>query len=118
MRIPLLALLAALTLTPAMAQTAPPYTPAPAPGVSTPPATPPANGRPQQRRRMRERFEAANTTRDGKLTLDQAKAANMVRIVRNFDAIDSQRRGYVTMEDIRTYSRAQRAARRAAQPAK
>lgn len=60
---------------------------------------------------MQQRFEAANTTRDGKLTLDQAKAANMRRIVDRFDAIDGTKKGYVTVEDIRTYNRAQRAAR-------
>ena len=68
--------------------------------------------------RMRDRFEAANTTHDGKLTLDQARSANMVRIVRNFPAIDANHQGYVTMQDIQAYGRAQRAAHRAAAASK
>ncbi len=90
-----------------------------APGASTPaltsPGAAPGNGVAAQPRRprmtMAKRFEAANTTRDGKLTLDQAQAANMVRVVRNFDAIDAHHNGYVTIEDIRAYNRARRAER-------
>ena len=75
----------------------------------------PAAERPRrQRLTMQERFDAANTSHDGKLTLDQAKAANYTRVVSNFDAIDAKKNGYVTMEDIRAYNRAQRAAHRAA----
>ena len=123
MRVAVITLLLGLAVVPAFGQVAPPSQP----GVPAPAVTPGAPGvgtrpslaqRQERQGRARARFEAANTTHDGKLTLDQAKAANMVRIVRNFDAIDAQHRGYVTMQDIAAYRRAQREARRAAQPAK
>ena len=63
---------------------------------------------------MQKRFDAANTSHDGKLTLNQAKAAAYTRVANNFDAIDTSKKGYVTVEDIRAYNRAQRAAKRAA----
>ncbi len=66
---------------------------------------------------MQQRFDAANTTHDGKLTLDQAKAANMTSVVNSFDKIDSGSKGYVTMDDIRAANRARRAAHRAAHSA-
>ena len=37
----------------------------------------------------------------------------MTRVANNFDAIDTKKNGYVTVEDIRAYNKAQRAARRA-----
>jgi hypothetical protein len=64
-----------------------------------------------------KRFAAANTTHDGHLTLDQASASNWNYVVKNFDGIDKDHKGYVSVADIRAYSAAQRAARRAAAPA-
>ena len=81
------------------------------PGTSVPPRT---MRTPRGRRSghtLQERFEAANTAHDGRLTL--AQAAAMPRIARNFDAIDTGRKGYVTIDDIRSYNRAQRAERKA-----
>ena len=66
--------------------------------------------------RFPERFEAANTTHDGHLTLDQARAGHMPLIARRFDAIDAGHKGFVTMDDIKAYRRAQRAERAAAKP--
>lgn len=63
---------------------------------------------------MQQRYDAANTSHDGKLTLAQALMGHMPRVAKNFDAIDTGHKGYVTMDDIRAYGRAQRAARRAA----
>ena len=60
--------------------------------------------------RFRERFDAANTTHDGRLTLAQAEAGRMRMVARNFDAIDSDHKGYVTLGDVRTFNRARRAA--------
>jgi hypothetical protein len=60
---------------------------------------------------LRERFEAANTTHDGKLTQDQAQAAHMVGVVRHFSEIDADQKGYVTLQDIHAWMAAQRAAR-------
>ena len=62
---------------------------------------------------MRERFAAANTTHDGHLTLAQAQAADLEAVVRNFDAIDAEHRGYVTLDDVRGFMKARRAARQA-----
>ena len=84
----------------------PAVSPTPQRGVRTPA---PRNGS----RTLQNRFEVANTTHDGKLTQAQAAGA-MPAVARNFDAIDTGRKGYVTIDDIRTYNRAQRAARKAA----
>jgi len=48
---------------------------------------------------LRARFASANTTRDGKLTWDQA-AAGMPMVAKHFDEIDTQRVGYVTLPQI------------------
>lgn len=57
-----------------------------------------------------QKFEAANTTHDGKLTLQQAQAANLRPLVKNFAAIDREHKGYVTVQDIREWRQARRAA--------
>jgi hypothetical protein len=46
-----------------------------------------------------ERFKAADKTQDGKLTLAEAQAG-MPRIAEHFSYIDSQGRGYVTLNQI------------------
>jgi hypothetical protein len=51
-------------------------------------------------KRFQKKFDAANTTHDGHLTLAQAQTAGMKMIVANFSAIDTQHRGYVTFNDI------------------
>lgn len=56
-----------------------------------------------------QRFEQANTTHDGHLTLDQAKTG-MKSVARHFDAIDKDHKGYVTEADIHAYYKAMRAA--------
>jgi hypothetical protein len=61
--------------------------------------------------RMAQRFAAANTTNDGHLTLDQAKAAKWTQVVKNFSTIDSTHKGYVTKDDIRAAAQAHRAAK-------
>ncbi len=68
-------------------------------------------GRARGGRTLQERFEAANTAHDGRLT--QAQAAPMPAVARNFDAIDIGRKGYVTIDEIRSYNRAKRAERKA-----
>ena len=54
-----------------------------------------------------QRFTNANTTHDGHLTLDQAKAGYPA-IVSHFDAIDKDKRGYITEADIRAFHKTQR----------
>jgi hypothetical protein len=51
---------------------------------------------------MHDRFTAANTTHDGHLTLEQAKAGYK-SVAKKFDAIDKDRKGYVTEADIHAY---------------
>jgi hypothetical protein len=51
-------------------------------------------------KKLHKKFDAANTTHDGHLTLAQAEKAGMKPIVANFEAIDTQHRGYVTFNDI------------------
>jgi hypothetical protein len=58
---------------------------------------------------MAQRFEAANVTHDGRLTREQAQQG-MPRIAENFDAIDVDQRGYVTLSEIRTFFQRQHAA--------
>jgi len=49
------------------------------------------------------KFYAANTTHDDKLTLAQAKAADMRPIVDHFADIDTAHRGYVTFNDVEAW---------------
>lgn len=101
-------------LSPLTGTTAGPGPAASPPGTTMAPAeTPPAPARPARppRQTFKQRFDAANTTHDGKLTLEQAKAGRLPRIAANFDAIDTGRKGYVTLADIQAYNRAQRQAR-------
>jgi len=83
-----LAILLAAMLLPltAFAQTAPAASPAA-------PAKPP-------RQTFREHFDSANTTHDGHLTLDQAKEAKWTAVVRRFDKMDANHKGFVTAQDI------------------
>ena len=48
---------------------------------------------------IQERFAAADKNQDGKLTLKEAQAG-MPRVARNFDKIDTQHKGYVTVAEI------------------
>jgi hypothetical protein len=59
-------------------------------------------------RTMAHRFEQANTTHDGHLTLEQAKAGYK-SVAQHFSAIDRDKKGYVTEEDVRAYFKEQRA---------
>ena len=100
----------------------------PPPALATPAARPttvapaaaaaPAATSTHPRRTMDERFAAANTTKDGKLTLDQAKAGHLRAVARDFAMIDKTKRGYVTLDDIKAHQSEQRATRKAARDAK
>ncbi len=56
------------------------------------------------------RFQAANVTHDGHLTLEQARNGHMPSVVRHFAEIDQSHLGYVTLADIQAYRRQVRAA--------
>ncbi len=107
MRFMLAAALALGLAATARAQT--PLTGTTGPQTSTPPITSPAPAR-APRQTLQARFNGANTSHDGHLTLEQAQAG-MPAVARNFAAIDSGNKGYVTVEDIRAYNQARRAAR-------
>jgi hypothetical protein len=90
----LLPLLTAVALAlPAYAQTT----------TDTPPEKPSGHGHLS----MTQRFEQANTTHDGHLTLEQAKTGYK-SLVRHFSAIDQDKKGFVTEDDIRAYNKSQR----------
>lgn len=108
MRLVLAAAALAMLAAPAYAQTAPPA--ATSPAASSPAATPAPHHRPT----MDERFAKANTTRDGHLTLAQAKAGYPT-VARHFTEIDAAKNGYVTEDDIRAWERAARERRHEAQ---
>ncbi len=65
---------------------------------------------------FRAKFAAANTTNDGRLTLEQAQAAHMGRIAKSFAQIDTQQKGYVTLQDIKAWHDAQRQAQAGGPP--
>lgn len=50
--------------------------------------------------RLTERFNAADKDHDGKLTKAEAQAG-MPRIYENFDRIDADKKGYVTLDQIK-----------------
>ncbi len=60
----------------------------------------PADGDQSKLQKLEQRFKAANKAGDGKLTLEEAKAG-MPFIGKNFNKIDKDHKGYVTMADIK-----------------
>lgn len=56
----------------------------------------------QREQRMADRFNAADTNHDGKLSMDEAKAG-MPMLARNFDQIDTEHTGGVTLEQMKAY---------------
>ncbi len=108
------AILAATLLftTAALAQTPAPVTSAPLAPATTAPAAPavavPTTAAPKPAAKPKapvltteQRFEKANTSHDGKLTKAQATAAKWTNVSRNFTSIDKDKKGYVTVEDIK-----------------
>ena len=83
---------------------------------AAPPATPATSASSHRRRTLQERFDEANTTHDGHLTLEQARA-KMPTVARDFTAIDADNKGYVTVDQIKEHAKQARAARRAARAA-
>jgi hypothetical protein len=109
MRFMIPALALSLAAVPALAQTTAPTAPA-TPAPAAPTAAAPATKTTHTHMTAQQRFDAANTTHDGKLTKEQAQAAHMTSTVKNWDAIDKDKKGYVTMDDMKAYAAAQRAA--------
>jgi hypothetical protein len=68
------------------------------------------------RRSAQQHFDDANATHDGKLTLDQA-TSGYKSIAKAFSQIDVNHHGYVTVDDIKAWKAAKKAARLAAKHA-
>ena len=100
----------AATLLISTAAAAQPDAPPPPPGMGG--LNVPGGPRPN----LRQRFEAANVTHDGRLTREQAEAAGLRGILRNFEQIDTDNKGYVTLQDLRVFAQARRAQRGAQFP--
>lgn len=73
-------------------------------GASAQSAGMPSGGSRMERalQQLQTRFASANTTRDGRLTREQA-AAGMPMVASHFDQIDTQRAGYVTQPQIEAF---------------
>lgn len=84
--------------------------------AQTPAPVAPAVTRPQAPRvPLPERFAEANTAKDGHLTKSEARASTWYYVNRNFDAMDTDRKGFVRVEDIRGFARLMREQRAAGQ---
>ena len=65
---------------------------------------------------VEQRFEKANTTHDGKLTKAQATAAKWTSVSRNFASIDKDKKGFVTVDDIKAAAAKKPAPKKVAAP--
>lgn len=63
---------------------------------------------------LEQRFGAADANGDGQLTRDEAKG-KMPKVYENFDTIDAEHKGFVSLEQIRRFAASQVAARRGGQ---
>jgi hypothetical protein len=78
------------------------------PELRTPAPAPPAQGaalRAQVERKLKAGFDAADVSRSGAVTRDQARAAGLGYIVKHFDDIDRQRAGAVSFDDVKRFLR-------------
>lgn len=83
------------------------------PALRVRPTEPPTTGatlRAQALAKLEAQFKAADADGNGSLSVDEAKSFGFV--ARNFDAIDSGRRGAVTFDDLRAYLAKVKAERR------
>ena len=87
----------------------PGYDPGQAQGTG---AEPQAGGR-RAHVSFKQRFETANVTHDGRLTLDQARQGHILMVAKNFDQIDADHKGYVTVQDVHAWHHARHQARAA-----
>lgn len=56
---------------------------------------------------MQNRFNAANTNHDGKLTLAEAQAG-MPRVAQHFSEIDTAKKGYITFAQLSAFMAAKK----------
>lgn len=70
------------------------------------PAAAPTEGpalRAQVERKLKAAFDAADRSRSGSLTREQANAAGLGFVAKHFEQIDRQRAGAVRFEDVKRY---------------
>ncbi len=60
---------------------------------------------PKMEAQLNARFAAADKNKDGKLTLDEARAG-MPRVAMGFSLIDADKKGYVTLAQIKAFAAA------------
>ena len=80
------------------------------PQLRHPASTPPSRGaalRAQVERKLHAGFDRADTSGNGTLTREQARAGGLGFIVRHFDQIDRDRAGAVSFDDVKRYLREQ-----------
>jgi hypothetical protein len=65
----------------------------------------------QVEQKLRAQFDAADAAKSGYITREQARAAGLGYIANNFDAIDRQRSGIVSFEDVKRYLELRRSER-------
>lgn len=53
-------------------------------------------------------FDTANTTHDGHLTRAQAEQSGWKRVVKRFDEIDTDHKGWISVDQIHAYNKAHR----------
>jgi hypothetical protein len=90
---------------PVQTQARDPWVPPALRNVKPAPATEGAELQAQVERKLRARFDAADVERTGALTRDQAEAAGLGVVAKNFDRIDTAGTGKVTFEDLKRYLR-------------
>jgi hypothetical protein len=66
---------------------------------------------------MPKRFAAADVNKDNQLTKQEAQSG-MPRVYQNFDAIDAQKKGYITQQDITVFAEQKIAQAKTKKPAK
>ncbi|TFW02370.1 hypothetical protein E4K72_13595 [Oxalobacteraceae bacterium OM1] len=82
-------------------QNSQPQTAQPAPSPAPAEAAPTPHKVPRFFARFETKFKAADTDGDGALSLEEARAAGLNRIVDNFDRLDANHDGKVTIEELR-----------------
>lgn len=98
-----------LTLLPGLAAAQSAANPPPPSGANIcgPGVPPPGGGwmhdRHEMMKKWQDKFNAANTTHDGHLTLAQAQAAGLKPVVDHFNDIDTHHRGYVTFNEVQAW---------------
>jgi hypothetical protein len=76
------------------------------PEARKPSTAPPAEGaalRAQVERKLKQAFDAADTSHTGSLTRQQASAAGLGFVAQHFDEIDRQKTGAVRFDDVKRY---------------